>query len=78
MASVDDAKRAWARSYDGLGQEEVDQRILGFAALVHGIAGHGAVPPSLSIRETDELAQAHWVERTRAAARRAAHQPTER
>ena len=27
MASVDDAKRAWARSYDGLGQEEIDQRV---------------------------------------------------
>ena len=45
MASVDDAKRAWARSYDGLGQEEIDQRVLGFAALVHGIAGHGTVSP---------------------------------
>ena len=31
----------------------------------------------LSIREADELAQA-WVERTRKAAKRAAHQPTER
>ncbi len=31
----------------------------------------------LSIREADELAQAHWVERTRAALERAAHQPTE-
>ncbi len=32
----------------------------------------------LSIPEADELAQAHWVERTRSAAKRAAHQPTER
>ena len=32
----------------------------------------------LSIKEADELAQAHWAERTRAAAKRAAHQPTER
>jgi hypothetical protein len=32
----------------------------------------------LSIREADELAQAHWVERRRSAAKRAAHQPTER
>ena len=29
----------------------------------------------LSIREADELAQAHWVERTRSAAKRAAHPP---
>ncbi len=28
MASVDDAKRAWARSYEGLGREEIDKRIL--------------------------------------------------
>ncbi len=32
----------------------------------------------LSIREADELAQAHWVERTRAAVRRAARQPAQR
>ncbi len=32
----------------------------------------------LSIREADELAQAHWVERTRLAGKRAAHHPTER
>ena len=43
--TVDDAKQAWARSYEGLGQEEIDQRVLGFAALVQAIAGHGAVSP---------------------------------
>ncbi len=43
--TLDDAKQAWARSYEGLGQEEIDQRVLGFAALVQGIAGHGAVSP---------------------------------
>ena len=37
--TVDNAVQAWARSYEGLGQEEIDQRILGFAALVRGIAG---------------------------------------
>ncbi len=45
MVSVDDAKRAWARSYEGLGQEEIDQRILGFAALVHGTAGSYKAAP---------------------------------
>ncbi len=43
--TVDDAKQAWARSYEGLGQEEIDQWVLGFAALVQGIASHGAVSP---------------------------------
>ncbi len=43
--TVDDVKRAWARSYEGLGKQEIDQRVLGFAALVRGIAGHGAVSP---------------------------------
>ncbi len=32
----------------------------------------------LSIREADELAQTHWVERRRSAAKRAAHQPVGR
>ncbi len=32
----------------------------------------------LSIKEADELAQAHWVERKRAAAKRAGHQSIER
>ena len=32
----------------------------------------------LSVREADELAQTHWVERKRAAAKRAGPQPTER
>lgn len=37
------AKRAWARSYEGLQQDQIDQRILGFTALVRGIAENGAV-----------------------------------
>ncbi len=32
----------------------------------------------LSIEEADQLAQAHWVERMRAATKRTAHQPTKR
>ncbi len=43
--SLDDAKRAWARSYEGLSEEDIDQRVLGFAALVQGIARAGAVSP---------------------------------
>ncbi len=39
--------------------------------------GHSGVDV-LSIREADEFAQAHWVERTRSAAKRAAHPLTER
>ncbi len=53
MASVDDARRAWARSNEGLGQEEIDQRILGFAALVHGTPEATRRPPSnLLVTET--------------------------
>jgi alkylmercury lyase len=37
------AKRAWAHSYDGLSQDEVDRRVVGFTALVRGIAERGAV-----------------------------------
>ncbi len=43
--SLDDAKRAWARSYEGLSQEQIDQRVLAFSALLQGIADHGAVSP---------------------------------
>ena len=39
--------------------------------------GHSGVA-ILSIREADELAQVHWVERTRSAAKRAANPLTER
>lgn len=39
--------------------------------------GHSGVD-FLSIREADELAQAHWVECTRSAAKRAARPLTER
>ena len=43
--ALEQAKAAWARQYDGLTQEEVDQRVLGFSALVRGIAAKGAVTP---------------------------------
>ena len=42
---LEEAKRAWASSYAGLSQAQIDQRILGFAALVRGIARAGAVSP---------------------------------
>ncbi len=43
--TVAEVKRAWAQTHVGLGQEEDDQRVLGFAALVRGIAREGAVSP---------------------------------
>ena len=43
--SLEDAKAAWARPYEGLRQEEIDQRVLGFAALVQGVARRGAISP---------------------------------
>lgn len=43
---LDEAKAAWARSYDGVSQETIDRQIRGFAALVRGIAETGAVTPS--------------------------------
>ncbi len=47
MASraLQDAKQAWAGTYAGLGDAEVDQRVSGLVALVRGIAEHGAVSP---------------------------------
>ena len=39
--------------------------------------GHSGIA-ILSIREADEFAQAHWVERARSAAKREAHPQTER
>ena len=44
-SGLEEAKRAWATSYAGLSQEQIDQRVLGFAALVEGIARAGAVSP---------------------------------
>ncbi len=44
-SGLEEAKRAWATSYAGLDQEQIDQRVLGFAALVEGIARAGAVSP---------------------------------
>lgn len=44
-SGLEEAKRAWATSYAGLSQEQIDQRVLGFAALVEGIARTGAVSP---------------------------------
>ncbi len=45
------AKRAWANDYVGLSQSEIDQRVLGFAAMVRAIAREG----SLSVEHFAEL-----------------------
>ena len=44
-SSLEKAKRAWATHFAGLSREESDQRILGFSALVQGIARSGAISP---------------------------------
>ncbi len=56
---LEDARRAWAASYAGLRQEQIDQRVLGFAALVQGVARAGAVSP-------EEFASKLGIERSRA------------
>jgi alkylmercury lyase len=50
--ALDEAKAAWARVYEGLSQEEIDQRVMGFTALVRGIAEVGAVTPEDFSRDT--------------------------
>ena len=49
---LEEAKAAWARAYAGLTQEQIDQRVAGFTALVRGIAKTGAVTPEDFGRET--------------------------
>ncbi len=49
---LDEAKVAWARSYEGLTDEEVDRRVMGFTALVRGIAANGVVTPEDFSRDT--------------------------
>ncbi len=51
-ARLDEVKAAWARVYAGLSQEEINQRVRGFAALVRGIAKTGAVTPDDFRRQT--------------------------
>ncbi len=43
--TLEDAKKAWGRAYDGLSREEVNRRIRGFATLLRGIAHSGSVSP---------------------------------
>lgn len=52
LEALDEAKAAWARVYDGLSPEEVDRRVLGFTALVRGIAANGKVSPEDFSRDT--------------------------
>jgi len=40
---LEEAKRAWGLGYEGLSQEEIDQKVLAFTAIVRGIAMNGAV-----------------------------------
>ena len=51
-AGLQAARAAWAHAYEGLTQEEIDRRVLGFTALVRGIARTGAVTPEEFSRET--------------------------
>ena len=44
-AALEEAKVAWAQSYAGLTQAEVDRRVTGFTTLVRGIARSGGVTP---------------------------------
>ena len=51
-SALEDAKASWARAYEGLTQDEIDQRVRGFSALVRGIANAGAVTPDEFARST--------------------------
>ncbi len=44
-SALEEAKRAWATHYAGLSQEEIDRRVLGFSAVIQGIARFGAISP---------------------------------
>ncbi len=43
--TLEDAKRAWASTYDGLSQDEIDQRVRGLTALVRAVLDEGAISP---------------------------------
>ncbi len=58
-SALEEVKRAWATHYAGLTQEEIDQRVLGFSALVQGIARSGAISP-------EEFASKRGIEPSRA------------
>ena len=55
----EEARRAWSAHYEGLSQEQIDQRVLGFAVLIEGIARRGSVSP-------DEFASKLGVDPSRA------------
>ncbi len=58
-SALEEVKRAWATHYAGLTQEEIDQRVLCFSALVQGIARSGAISP-------EEFASKRGIEPSRA------------
>ena len=58
-SALEEVKRAWATHYAGLTQEGIDQRVLGFSALVQGIARSGAISP-------EEFASKRGIEPSRA------------
>jgi alkylmercury lyase len=41
--TLEDAKRAWASTYDGLSQDEIDRRVRGLTALVRAVLDEGAI-----------------------------------
>jgi alkylmercury lyase len=60
--ALEQAKAAWGRAYEGLAQQQIDERVMGFTALVRGIAERGGITPeefrrntSLSSTQASEL-----------------------
>ncbi len=51
-AGLQEARAAWAHAYEGLTREEIDRHVLGFTALVRGIARTGAITPEDFSRDT--------------------------
>lgn len=45
LATLDPAKAASARSYDGLTQDEIDLRVMGFTTVIRAIADKGLATP---------------------------------
>ena len=51
--TLEDAKRAWASTYDGLSQDEIDLRVRGLTALVRAVLDEGAISPERFAKRVD-------------------------
>ncbi len=56
-SELEEAKRAWATTYAGLSQEQIDRHILGMATLVQSVRGQlpGVLAPTLLAEDEEVL-----------------------